>query len=1049
MKNKIIILLGLTSLLLVSSGLSQDWQDPQIVRINKSAPHVTKMPFADASAARQLRRMESSFCRVLNDNWKFHYVGHPDARPLDFYQTSYDDSGWATIPVPANWQLHGYGIPLYSNIKYPFEKKPPLVMEEPDAGYTHFPEDNRNPVGSYRHTFMVPDDWEGRRIHLVFEGVSSAFYLWINGEKVGYSQDSRSAAEFDITDYVNDGENLLAVEVYQFSDGSYLEDQDLWRLSGIFRDVYLWSAPALDIRDFTVVADWDPATEKGNLLVDFDFANFVEGGLANYSMNVTLWDGAHQLAQAMQQGNALSRMRVFTQMDALAIEPWSAESPQLYDLVIELQGPDAKPIFYASKVGFRRVEASGGQILVNGQPVIFKGVNRHEHDPSTGHTVSEAMMRKDILLMKRLNMNAVRLSHYPHHPRFYELCDELGLYVMDEANIESHAMGWQRNPLAEDPQWLPAHLDRIRNMLERSKNHASVIIWSMGNESGDGDNFRQCGEWIRANDPTRLVHYDRASRQPYTDMYSSMYTNVERLRRYAEEQEALPLRLQRPAVLCEYNHAMGNSSGNLKEYWDLFRAHRNLQGGFIWDFVDQGLYDPAQDPAMRDPRDFKYGGDFGDVPNDGSFCLNGLVMADRSLSPQAHEAAYLMQDLHTTLRSSSEKTHQIEVYNERFFTDADDCKLHWELTQDGASIAQGSIDSLRIGPQQRATFDINATLPETGELLLRVGFSLKEDRPGAPAGTEIAYDQLVLREKRPADHAAPSRVANSQHGLVPQSTEDDGVLRLRGRSLEAVIDPSSGMISDLRRGGIALIEKPMHLNFWRPPTNNDRGWKMEKRGAPWKEAGEQAVVTDLRVADNAQMSEVEVDLQIPVGKTRATLIYRMHAEGYLDVEMILKPDLKKTRLIPRIGLQTQLSREFASTTWYGNGPFESYGDRKAATWKAVFEMSTDALFHPYTDPQESGNRTEVRWLRLATDEGRSVKIRSLSGNGLEFSLYPWTQETIESATHAADLPKSTAYTLNIDLAQSGVGGTNSWGARPLEPYRLGRFKTYHYQFRIE
>ena len=1048
MKFSITTLFGCMLVALTSALFAQDWQDPQIFRINKNEPHAFKMPFDSAGAAREQARLESTFCKVLNGDWRFHYVGSPDARPVNFYKSEFDDSDWTKIPVPSNWQLHGHGIPLYTNITYPFAKNPPFVMDEPDEGYTHFPEDNRNPVGSYRHTFTLPEHWQDRRINLVFEGVDDAFYLWVNGKKVGYSQDSRTAAEFDITDYVKNGENLLAVEVYQFSDGSYLEDQDMWRLSGIFRDVYLWAAPALDLRDFTVVADWEPTTGLGSLQLDYDFANFAEGDLANYSINATLWDGERELATSGQQGDAFNAMQVSTRMDALAINSWSAESPQLYDLVIELKGPEADPIYYSIQVGFRRVEAKNGQILVNGRPVLFKGVNLHEHDPSTGKTVTEATMRKDILLMKLLNINAVRLSHYPHHPRFYELCDELGLYVIDEANIESHGLGLNDNPLARDPNWLPAHLDRVRNMVERSKNHACVIIWSMGNESGDGDNFRRCGEWIRANDPTRLIHYDRASRQPYTDMFSTMYTSVQRLKRYAQEQEALPIGEQRPAFLCEYNHAMGNSSGNLKEYWDLFRKHRNLQGGFIWDFVDQGLYDPSEDPATRDPKDFKYGGDFGDFPNDSSFCLNGLVMADRSLSPQAHEAAYLMQDLHTTLHASIGETQQIEVFNERYFTDTTDCEMHWELTRDGIIIARGKIDSLRIGPQQREIFEVNAALPESGELLLRVGFLLKSDRPWAPAGTEIAYDQMILRKRTPAAYAEKLSKQGSEDALGPKSISGGEALRLQSGSLEAVIDSASGMISELRRDGVALIEKPMRLNFWRAPTNNDRGWKMEERSGRWKNADKQAVVTDLRMAERNEVSVVDVDLKIPVGESRATLTYRMSAKGHLDVEMTFHPDLTNTPLIPRIGLQTQLSRDFATTTWYGNGPFETYMDRKAAAWKAVFEKPTDSLFYDYVDPQESGNRTEVRWLKLKAHDGRTLNIRSLSGNGLEFSIAPWSQKTIEATTHAVNLPESTVYTLNLDLAQSGVGGTNSWGALPLQPYRLGHLETYHYQFRI-
>ncbi len=1049
---------------------AQVWQDQTIFRIQKTDPHVTKMPFADAEQAKAGVRMASPYCQLLNGDWKFHYVGHPDARVTDFYNPEFDDRNWDTIPVPSNWQMHGYGIPLYTNITYPFKKDPPFVMGEPDPSYTHAPLENRNPVGSYRKTFEVPGSWDGRQVFIVFEGVDSAFFLWVNGKKVGYSQDSRTPAEFDLTNYLVKGENTLAVEVYQFSDGSYLEDQDMWRLSGIFRDVYLWSSSKVDIRDFTVVSGLDESYRKGVLEVTMEVASY-ENNAGEFEIHAQLFDGTRALVDPVKlvgkNDGVETRSELGFKVADLAVEPWSAERPKLYDLVIELASAGKVSTFYSTKVGFRSSEVKNGQILINGQPILFKGVNRHEHDPYTGHTVTEANMRQDLLLMKRLNLNAVRTSHYPNHPRFYELCDEIGIYVIDEANIESHDMGWQTNPLTDDPMWFAAHKDRIVNMVERDKNHPSVVIWSMGNESGDGINFQLCSAWIRQNDPTRPIHYDRASRQPYTDMFSEMYTDVDRLETYAQEQEALPPEMQRPAILCEYNHAMGNSSGNLKEYWDLFRKYRNLQGGFIWDFVDQGLFVPQKKSDLQRTvghdlrkesgtgeysdlqaaKDFKYGGDFGDFPNDNSFCFNGIVMADRSLSPQAYEVKYLMQDLHTRLLSSEPGLHRLEIRNERFFTATDDCRLHWVLTKDGKTVDEGWLDDATSIPAQGTKLlELRSKGIEGGEQHLRVSYHLGSSQPWAEVGTEIAYDQFLL----PSSIIGATEVNHDSSGAETLVVEDrPAQLCVRAGVREITFDKKTGMVQSLKQAGVDVIRQPLVLNFWRPPVNNERGWKIEEKCAIWKQAGEHTKASGFRYRQEASTVEVTADLKIPAGDSTGQVHYIVHASGKLEVALLVQPDLDGTPLIPRIGLQTVVDRSLDTTTWYGKGPFESYPDRKSAAWVSQFSLPTADLFHAYTDPQESSNRTDVRWVEWLSNGTQKLRIKALSPRGFQFSVYPWSQQMIEAATHAVDLPPTEAFTLNLDLDQSGVGGTTSWGTLPLESYRVGRFHRYYYRFSIE
>jgi beta-galactosidase len=574
-------------------GQSEDWQNPAVFRLHKEAPRATSMPFPTKEDAMTKSRLESPWCKLLNGNWKFHHVGNPAHKPDGFEAATFDDSAWKEIPVPSNWQMHGYGIPVYTNIVYPFAKNPPRVMDEPPGWFTNHPEENRNQVGSYRHRFSLPEDWRGRRTFIVFGGVDSAFYLWINGQKVGYSQDSRTPAEFDITPYLKEGENLLAAEVYQNSDGSYLEDQDMFRLSGIFRDVYLWSADALDLRDFEIKAGLTDDCQTGTFELVSSIANRSKTEVeARLTVSLTGPDGGLLTAPSISTKIAAKGDRTQTiRIDRIpSVKAWSAEVPNLYDYHIVLSDASGKEIaHYAGKTGFRRNEIKDGQFLHNGKPVLIKGVNRHDHNPETGHYVTREDIRADLLQMKRANINAVRTAHYPNDPALLELCDELGFYVVSEANIESHGMDYGAASLAKDPAWFEAHLDRVKNMVERDKNHPSIIMWSMGNEAGDGVNFVKCSEWLRQRDPSRLVHYEQGKREAHVDLFSPMYATVDECRKYCRDEEKKPLSEQRPLIQCEYNHAMGNSSGNLADYWRLFRKERLLQGGFIWDFKDQAL----------------------------------------------------------------------------------------------------------------------------------------------------------------------------------------------------------------------------------------------------------------------------------------------------------------------------------------------------------------------------------------------------------------------------------------------------------------------------
>lgn len=602
-------LLLLTSALLGSAlAQSPDWENPAVFRVNKEAPRATMMPFpTQAEAAKP--RLESPWCKLLNGQWKFHHSGNPDGRPAGFETPGFDDSAWKEIPVPANWQLHGYGVPAYTNVTYPFAKNPPTVMGQPPPSFWNFPAERRNQVGSYRLSFTVPENWQGRRVFVVFGGVDSTLELWLNGSKVGYSQDSRTPAEFDLSPYLKPGDNLLAAQVFQNSDGSYLEDQDMFRLSGIFRDVYLWSAADLDLRDFHLKAGLADDFRSGTLEMTAALANRGDQATdATLKLTLTGPDGNTLAAPpATATIPAKGEAPLTIRMDALAnVQSWSAEVPNLYTYHLVLaDGTGRELAHYQGKTGFRRDEVKDGQLLHNGQPILIKGVNRHDHNPRTGHYVTTKDLRDDLLLMKRGNINAVRTSHYPNDPAFLELCDELGLYVIDEANIESHGMGYGKESLAKDPAWFDAHLDRIRNMVERDKNHPCVILWSMGNETGDGETFVKGSAWLRERDPSRPVHFEPAGQRPHASLFSPMYASIGGCEHYCRGEERKPLAAQRPLILCEYSHAMGNSSGNLADYWRLFRKERLLQGGFIWDWKDQSLTHvkhPADAAEDRSPN---------------------------------------------------------------------------------------------------------------------------------------------------------------------------------------------------------------------------------------------------------------------------------------------------------------------------------------------------------------------------------------------------------------------------------------------------------------
>ncbi|WP_162250774.1 glycoside hydrolase family 2 TIM barrel-domain containing protein [Pelomonas sp. Root1217] len=1047
------------------------WENPAVFRVNKEEPHATKMPFPDAASALAKPRDASPWHRSLNGEWRFHWVSTPDQRPAGFEKPGFDDSAWTTLTVPSNVELHGHGTPIYTNITYPFHKDAPRVMGEPPADWTTYRE--RNPVSSYRRTFTVPANWTGRQTFIAFNGVASAFHVYLNGHHVGYSQDSRTPAEFNLTAHLKPGENLLAVEVYRYSDGAYLEDQDFWRLSGIFRDVSLWSAANLDIRDFQIDATLADDYRSGVLKLATWVRDYA-GRERPYAVEATLLD---------ERGRAVTRRIVSGRtpaggehaanfrIDGLAIQLWSAELPRLYSLLLTLKDERGRAVaHYASKIGFRRAEVKNGNLLVNGKAILIKGVNRHDHNHLTGQYVTEASMRADLDGMKRLNINAIRTSHYPNDPRFLELVDEYGFYVVSEANIETHGYGIDPgNALANDPAWYPAQLDRVRNMVELLKNHPSVIIWSLGNESGDGPNFERMGKWVKQRDPSRPLHYEGAWERPYIDFISPMYLNVGNLAAWPRKEEKKPLAEQRPLIMSEYNHTMGNSSGGLDEYWRVIRKERLLQGGFIWDWRDQGILreKPTGHPlaaaqaavSALDPqrfvtpqgrlRYFAYGGDYGDKPNDNNFNFNGIVGADLVPNPHAVEVAHQYRNLLVTAVDVTAARPRVAVLNENFFLTLDRQPYRWTLLEDGRPLHTGQGRLPRLAPQ--ASAEIQLDLPDVprrsgAEYHLNLEFLQGVDRPWARADHVVAHEQLALAWAVPAAPAPAPAAA-----LIPDAVAQNihaGRTTVNGAGYAAVLDDRTGQLVSYTVAGRELLAGPLHLNLWRPPTDNDRGNDMVSACAPWREAGPRAAVTARSSQREGGDHVLRYELAVPVGQTTATLAYRFVSDGRVRVTLELRPAGDKLPRIPRVGLSAALVKELRQWTWFGRGPEENYRDRHEGYPLGVWSGDVTRLWFPYGEPQETANRTGVRWASFLDTAGRGLRVRSADAQTLEVGAYPFAQSDLENRRHPADIPLRDFVTVHIAHTQMGVGGENSWGAWPSWAHVLHADRSYSYAFEI-
>jgi beta-galactosidase len=1009
-----------------------DYENPLALGPNKEEPHATFIAYPRPPAL-MVSGAESPWRLILNGPWKFHWSVKPADRPADFWKPEYDVSGWSEIPVPSDWQFQGYDIPIYVNSGYEFARNPnpPFIP----GGH--------NPVGSYRRSFRVPAAWKGMTVLLQFGAVKSFFYAWVNGHALGFSKDSKTPAEWDITPYVNGGDNVLAVEVYRWSDGSYLECQDFFRLSGIERDVVLSAAPKVRIRDFFVRPTLDSRYRDGRLDVEVELANGnPDLRTEELTVHFSLFDDSGKRVLVGSRPAAINgRERTGVQFSGSVRMPkqWSAETPHLYSLLIELAGPeDACLEALTARVGFRTSEVRGGRFLVNGVPVRLKGVNRHEHDPLTAHVISEESMRRDIELMKRSNINAVRTCHYPDDPRWYELCDEYGLYLIDEANIESHGMGYGARSLAKDPAWGPAHLDRVVRMIERDKNHPSVVIWSMGNEAGDGINFENAYAWIKRRDPSRPVQYERAGLRPHTDIYCPMYPSIEEIAAYASSKPS------RPLIMCEYAHSMGNSTGNLKDYWDIIEKFAALQGGFIWDWVDQGF------AAKNDKGQsfWAFGGDYGppDIPSDANFCCNGLVAPDRTPHPALYEVKKVYQ--YVTFNALDLAAGRIEVENRYDFTSLDAFNLRWEVTADGRPMKTGLIAIPAAAPHRKAALSI--PLPRIQaqpgvEYFLNVSAETRRGAAGVPEGHAAAAEQFKLPWS--------SRAGVPPVAAKADLTVEDGPREaiIRGSGFVVLFDKLTGTLASFTFQGRELIESGPEPNFWRAPTDNDFGNNMDKRLAPWRQASLEREIKSVTVAQDApDRAIVTIAFDLVDVPASHTVRYTIHGNGEILIANDFTPRAgAKLPELPRVGMRLALPAEFGLVQWFGRGPQENYWDRKTAAYVGRYETAVAGEVCPYAAPQEFGSRCDTRWLAVRNREGAGLLIAGQPLLG--FSALPhWPEDlTLDKrgAKHPVDVMRRDFTCLTLDLAQMGVGGDDSWGA-PVHPEYTLPAKAYSYSFRV-
>lgn len=1029
-----------------------EWNDLQVNEVNRFPLHAHFFGYENETLALQGDLSKSANFLSLHGAWKFNWVKDADRRPTDFYKTDLDDSSWTTMQVPGMWELNGYGDPVYVNVglawKHLFTWDNPLKVPVKD-----------NHVGSYRRIVEIPANWDGKQIIAHFGSVTSNMYLYVNGRYVGYTEDSKVAAEFDITPFVKPGKNLLAFQTFRWCDGSMSEDQDFWRLSGVSRDTYLYARDAkVQVSNIRLIPDLTNNYADGELLIAAEVKGSpsVEFRLLNHSGVVV----GRTFSNFRQVSQGVTRFVVRN------VKKWTAETPYLYTLLAVVKDRKEQVVqVIPQKVGFRKVEIKDGQFLVNGQPVLIKGANRHEMDPDGGYVVTRERMIQDIKIMKRLNINAVRTCHYPDDPVWYELCDEYGLYVTAEANQEGHVFGYADNSEAKKPVFARQVLERNRHNVETYFNHPSIVVWSLGNETVDGPNFTAAYQWVKNRDSSRPVHWERAGRDgENTDIFCPMYYSHADCERYAKDPK-----YTKPLIQCEYNHTMGNSGGGLLEYWNLVRKYPKYQGGYDWDFVDQALHRKPDFKAARSladyeaiaaryevgtgnmPPEYTYGGDYNKTDgSDNNFNCNGIIGPDRQLNPHAYDLAYVYQNIWAEAVDLAKG--RISVYNEHFFRDLSNYKLVWTLTRDGEKVSAGEVEDLSVGPQQKAVVTLPYTVPDMGEVMLNIAFELKSDEPLMAKGQVVATRQLEVR-KSSANAIFASDSSTPKLKIVDKKKSPE--ILIESSEAKVVFDRTTGLLSRYIVGGKSLLGEggTLRPNFWRAPTDNDMGAQLQKKFAAWRNPRMNlTALTVEKVKEyKGTQARVTATYDMPEVKATLTLYYTFSSYGILWVTQTLKTTAgAEVSPMLRFGMVMQLPYDMDRSKFYGRGPIENYVDRKESQHLGIYTQTADEQFFPYIRPQETGTKSDIRWWRQTDKNGCGFELDSyypFSAGALHYSVSELDEGEEKDQRHATDLKKSEYTELCFDLAQFGLGGENSWGAWPLPQHRL-EYKDMTFRFSI-
>lgn len=1023
-----------------AQGETPFWLNEKINADNREPMHASYFVYEnEALLAKNDWKLSENYLDI-NGLWKFKYVASPNDLPSGFEKSDFNDTTWDDFKIPANWDVNGYGYPIYTNTTYDFAKyiaiNPPFVPTK------------YNPTGVYRRAITIDKNWDGKQIFLHIGTAKSNLTVWINGQYVGYGEDGKLPQEFDITSFLKTGKNTITLKVMKWSDGSYLECQDFWRMSGITRESYLYARNKVHLKDFEVTPDLDASYVNGTLKIATEFSGYNKKD--SYFLEVELKEGAKTILSNTQKLNTTNKL-VFN----LAVDnpkEWSAEVPNLYQLNFILKDKKGNVVeVIPQNVGFRKVEIKGGQLLVNGKAVYIKGVNRMETDPTTGQTISRARMEQDIQILKQYNINALRMSHYPNDEYFYELCDKYGIYLVDEANLESHGMGYDVDKtLGNKTAWELAHFQRISRMVERDKNHPSIIIWSMGNEGGNGYNFYRAYLWLKNRDASRPIQYERASYAGWdgknmkfdwdSDIIDPQYSAPTAM----EEYIAANPNPERPYILSEYAHAMGNSMGNFKDYWDVFRAHKNFQGGFVWDMIDQSVYKTREDGK----KVFAYGGDFGpkDVPSANNFLNNGVFNPERQPNPHAFEMRNVYQNIGTSWSNKEATT--IKVFNEFFFKDLSNVNLHWKLMLDGVEDSNGTIASLDINPQQSKEYVllINLQGKKFQEAFVNVSYTLQEEEPFLPKDFEIATEQLILvgRWKNDAKVVGAAKIIVLKN---PNSTV------FKSDKTEIIFDKKTGFISGYTYDNQTILKEGYQLrpDFWRAPNDNDFGAGLQQRLLPWKEAMENPKLLSWNFTitkDNKII--VKATYSLPEVAAELALNYEINSNGELSVQQVLNIDkTKEEPMLPRFGMELVVPKTFNTMEYYGRGPHENYIDRNYSSHVGLYKQTVSEQYYPYIRPQETGNKTDVRWLNLSNDKIQlKVESEDLLGiTALHYLMDDCDDGLEKDQRNAADIMERDLTSLKIDFKQMGIGGIDSWQSWPMEKYRL-LDKIYQYQFKI-